>query len=81
MKVLLINPPYPFEESPTPPFGLISLAAYLLEKGIVVRIEDYIVTPYSPERVKMVLSEFQPEVVGATGVTMNITKSLKIIKD
>jgi anaerobic magnesium-protoporphyrin IX monomethyl ester cyclase len=81
MKVLLINPPYPFDESPTPPFGLISLAAYLLEKGIEVRIEDYIVTPYSPERVKMVLSEFQPHVVGATGVTMNIKKSLKIIKD
>ncbi len=81
MKVLLINPPYPFDESPTPPFGLISLASYLLEKGIEVRIEDYIVTPYSPERVKMVLSEFQPHVVGATGVTMNIKKSIKIIKD
>lgn len=81
MKVLLINPPYPFDESPTPPFGLISLAAYLLEKGIEVRIEDYIVTPYSPERVEKVLHEFQPEVVGATGVTMNIKKSLRIIED
>jgi len=81
MKVLLINPPYPFEESPTPPFGLISLAAYLLREGIEVRIEDYIVTPYSRERVKKVLSEFKPDVAGATAVTMNVKGALKIMRD
>ncbi|MBP7583735.1 MAG: cobalamin-dependent protein [Spirochaetes bacterium] len=81
MKVLLINPPYPFEESPAPPFGIMSLAAYIREKGSHVRIEDYIITPYSPERVKRTAAEFCPRLVGATGVTMNIKKSLSILKD
>ncbi len=81
MKVLLVNPSYPFEESPTPPFGLMSLAAYLLENDIDVKIEDYIVTPYSRERVKKVLQEYKPDVVGATGVTMNINTALKVVKD
>ncbi|RPI94800.1 MAG: hypothetical protein EHM32_06365 [Spirochaetales bacterium] len=74
MKVLLINAPFPFEESPTPPFGLVSLAGYLLREGIEVIIEDYIVQPYSRERVKKVLREFRPDVVGATAVTMNVKK-------
>ncbi len=81
MKVLLINPPYPFEESPTPPFGLMSLAAFLLENGIDVRIEDYIITPYSAERIGRVIREYDPDVIGATGVTMNIKTSLRILKD
>lgn len=81
MKVLLINPPYPFEESPTPPFGLITLAAYLLREGIEVRIEDYIVQPYNRDRVKRVLSEFKPDVVGATAVTMNVKGALRIMRD
>jgi anaerobic magnesium-protoporphyrin IX monomethyl ester cyclase len=81
MKVLLINPPYPFDEFPTPPFGLVSLGGYLLEQGIDVKIEDYIVTPYSKERVKRILAEYSPDVVGATGVTMNINTSLRIMRD
>ena len=80
-KVLLINPPYPFEESPTPPFGLMSLAAYLLENDIDVKIEDYIITPYSKERITRIIDEFSPDYIGATGVTMNIKKSLSILKD
>ncbi len=81
MKVLLINPPYPFEESPTPPFGLISLAAYLLREGVEVRIEDYITQPYSRERVRKVLNEYNPDVVGSTAVTMNVKGGLRILKD
>ncbi len=80
MKVLLINPPYPFEESPTPPFGLTSLAAYLLERGIDVRIEDYIITRFSCERVRRLIDEYKPDVVGSTGVTMNINNALEILK-
>jgi anaerobic magnesium-protoporphyrin IX monomethyl ester cyclase len=79
MRVLLINPPYPFEESPTPPFGLISLAAYLLEQGVEVRIEDYIVQPYGRERIRAVLEEYRPRVVGSTAVTMNVKAALRIL--
>ncbi|MDY6968754.1 MAG: radical SAM protein [Spirochaetota bacterium] len=81
MKVLLLNPSYPFEESPTPPFGLMSLGAYLLERGIEVRIEDYIITPYSIEAIKNSIGSFNPDVVGATGVTMNINNALRLLKD
>ncbi|MDY7033710.1 MAG: radical SAM protein [Thermodesulfobacteriota bacterium] len=81
MKLLLLNPAYPFEELPTPPFGLISLAAYLLERGVQVRIEDYIVTPYSRKRVEKILSEYAPDVVGATAVTMNVNTALTLLKE
>lgn len=81
MKVLLINPPYPFEEFPTPPFGLISLAAYLIEKGVEVIIEDYIIEPYSQERLKYILDSFKPHIAGSTAVTMNAKKALSVLKD
>ncbi|MDY7034276.1 MAG: radical SAM protein [Thermodesulfobacteriota bacterium] len=81
MKVLLVNPAYPFEEFPTPPFGLMSLAAYLLEEGFEVRIEDYIITHYSKERVAHVVKEYNPDVVGATSVTMNVKTALGVLQD
>jgi anaerobic magnesium-protoporphyrin IX monomethyl ester cyclase len=80
-KVLLINPPYPFEETPTPPFGLASLAGYLREQKIEVRIEDYIVTPYSIDEARKILDEYRPDIVGATAVTMNVKTALKILAD
>jgi radical SAM superfamily enzyme YgiQ (UPF0313 family) len=80
-RLLLINPPYPFEECPAPPFGLMSLAAYLIREGFDVRIEDYIVEPYSVERVRQVLSEYRPNIVGATAVSMNVKKALAILED
>lgn len=80
-RILLINPPYPMEESPAPPFGLMSLAAYLLNNNFDVRIEDYIVNPYTRERVRKVIHEYAPDVIGATGVTMNIKKALNILRE
>lgn len=80
-KVLLINPPYPMEESPSPPFGIMSLAAYLLQKDYDVRVEDYIVNAYSRERAASVVRDYRPDVIGSTGVTMNINTALKILKD
>jgi anaerobic magnesium-protoporphyrin IX monomethyl ester cyclase len=80
-KILLINPPYPMEESPAPPFGLMSLAAYLIENNFDVKIEDYIVNPYNRERVRKVIQEYRPDAIGATGVTMNINRALKILKE
>lgn len=80
-KVLLINPPYPWEENPSPPLGLTSLAGYLLQQGIEVIIEDYVVNPYSRERARRVLAEFKPDLVGATAVTMNVKKAYQILKD
>ncbi len=80
-RVLLVNPPYPMEESPSPPFGLMSLAAFLIQNGYDVRIDDYIVNPYSPGRVRASLREFDPDMIGSTGVTMNINTALRILAD
>ncbi len=80
-RVLLINPPYPLEESPAPPFGLMSLGAYLLENDIEVIIEDYIVNPYTRERAREIVNRFRPDVIGATAVTMNVNNALRILKD
>ncbi|MCX7678340.1 MAG: B12-binding domain-containing radical SAM protein [Spirochaetes bacterium] len=81
MNVLLINPPYPFEESPTPPFGLMSLAAYIREHGHTVTIDDYIVFPYSKKRVEEISRKVKPSVIGATAVTMNVNRAIAILKD
>lgn len=81
MKMLLVNPPYPFEECPAPPFGLMSLAAFLIREGIDVRIEDCITEPYSRERTIHLLREYRPDFVGVTAVTMNVKKAISILKD
>lgn len=79
-RVLLINPPYPVEEGPSPSFGLMSLAAYLLENGFEVIIEDYIVSPYSRERAQKIVADFKPHIIGATAVTMNVHAGLEILE-
>jgi anaerobic magnesium-protoporphyrin IX monomethyl ester cyclase len=81
MKILLINAPFPFEERPTAPLGLTSLAGYLLREGVDVRIEDCIVQPHSVERLRENLNTFRPDVVGATAVTMNVKAALRILGD
>lgn len=81
MKILLINAPFPFEERPTAPLGLTSLAGYLLRKGVDVQIEDCIVQPHSMARVRENLDSSRPDVVGATAVTMNVKAALRILGD
>lgn len=80
MKALLVNPPYPFEESPSPPFGLMALAAFLEAKNVDVKIEDYIVNRFSVKRARGIAVEYAPDVIGATSVTMNISQALSILK-
>ena len=81
MKILLINAPFPFEERPTAPLGLTSLAGYLLREGVEVQIEDCIVQPHSMARMRENLENFRPDVVGATAVTMNVKAALHILAD
>ena len=80
-KVLLLNPPYPVEEYPAPSFGLMSLAAYIMTKGYEVKIEDYIIEECSKDRFKSIIKQYQPDIVGATAVSMTVNKSLSILKD
>ncbi len=71
MRVLLISTAHPLEENPLPPLSLAYLAAVLEDNGIEVQVLDFLVTHYSPEKVRQKLEEYQPQLVGVTCVTLN----------
>lgn len=81
MKIALIAPPYPLEEAPSPPLGLCYVAAACEAAGAEVVILDYIVSRYTPDKLKTSLDAFRPDVVGATSVTMNFPETIRIIQD
>jgi anaerobic magnesium-protoporphyrin IX monomethyl ester cyclase len=81
MNIALIAPPYPLEEAPSPPLGLAYVAAACEAAGAKVRIFDYIVSRYTPEKLARALEEFKADVVGSTAVTMNFTDAARIIRD
>jgi anaerobic magnesium-protoporphyrin IX monomethyl ester cyclase len=81
MKVVLIAPPYPLEETPSAPLGLCYVASAFEKAGAQVRILDYIVCKYSPEKLFEELTAFNPDVIGITSVTMNFLIAASIIRD
>ena len=81
MKVALICPPYPLEEYPSPPLGISYVAATLEEIGVDVEIWDFIVQKYTHEKIERFVKRFNPDVVGATSVTMNFLFAQKILKE
>jgi radical SAM superfamily enzyme YgiQ (UPF0313 family) len=81
MKIALIAPPYPLEEAPSPPLGLCYVAAACEAAGAQTIILDYIVSQYTPEKLRNALAHFKPDVVGATSVTMNFPEAIRIIQD
>lgn len=84
MRVLLMSTPYPLEENPLPPLSLSYLAAALQLEGIDVKILDLLVARDSARKIKEVLAEYQPDIVGATCVTLNYpvaSRNLKVCKD
>jgi anaerobic magnesium-protoporphyrin IX monomethyl ester cyclase len=80
MRVALIAPPYPLEEAPSPPLGLSYAASAFEQSGVEVKIIDYIISRYTPEKLKRELEDFQPDVVGANSVTMNFPQAAQIVK-
>ncbi|MBW2595355.1 MAG: B12-binding domain-containing radical SAM protein [Deltaproteobacteria bacterium] len=80
MKVAVIAPPYPLEEAPAPPLGVSYVAAAFEAAGCHVKIIDYIVSRYTPEKLKKELDAFEPDVVGSTSVTMNFPAAADIIR-
>ncbi len=79
MRVLLIQPPYPFSEFPKPSSALLSLGTLLQYEGVEVEILDLLSTRYAPEKIAKRLSHFQPEVIGITSVTMNFPAAMEIL--
>jgi len=80
MKVAIIAPPYPLEEAPAPPLGVSYVAAAFEAAGCQVRIIDYIVSRYTPEKLEAELDAFEPDIVGATSVTMNFPVAADIMR-
>ena len=79
MKVAIIAPPYPLAEAPAPPLGVGYVAAAFLAAGAEVRIFDYIVRRYTREKLQGEIDAFQPDVVGATSVTLNFPTTAEIL--
>jgi radical SAM superfamily enzyme YgiQ (UPF0313 family) len=80
MKTLLINPPYPFQEFPIIPMGLLYLAGILEKHDYEVDILDLLVSKYTKDKIKKKLDEFQPDIVGVTCVTMNYHTASDILR-
>jgi radical SAM superfamily enzyme YgiQ (UPF0313 family) len=80
MRVAVIAPPYPLEEAPAPPLGVTYVAAAFAAAGAEVKILDYIVSRYTPEKLKAELDAFQPDAVGATSVTLNFYGAAEIVR-
>jgi len=81
MRVLLINPYYPFSETPSPPLGLAYLASALSEAGMEVKILDLVVNPYSQKMLQTLVEDFNPQVAGITAVTMTFDHAIGVIED
>lgn len=79
MKIALIAPPYPLDECPSPPLGLCYVAAVCEESGADVEIFDYIVSRYTPEKLRQQLEAFEPDIIGTNSVTMNFKGAAEIL--
>lgn len=80
MRIALIAPPYPLEEAPSPPLGVAYVASACERAGAEVRIFDYIVRKYTPEKLAKEMAEFKPDAIGTTSVTMNYKKAADILQ-
>ena len=79
MRVAIVAPPYPLEEAPAPPLGVTYVAAAFEAAGAEVRIFDYIVSRYTPEKLRAQIDAFRPDVLGATSVTLNFPGAAEIV--
>ena len=80
MKILLVAPPYPLEEAPSPPLGICYVAAVCEAHNVEVELQDYIISKYSSSKLKKVIDAVQPQIFGITSVTLNVMKALEILK-
>jgi len=80
MRVAIIAPPYPLEEAPSPPLGVSYVASAFAQAGAEVKVIDFIVRQYTPDKLKRELEEFKPDLLGATSVTMNFPLAADIVR-
>jgi anaerobic magnesium-protoporphyrin IX monomethyl ester cyclase len=80
MKILLIQPPYPFSEFPKPSSALLSLGSILKQEGTEVEVLDLLSTRYSRDKIDRRLARFRPDVIGVTSVTMNFPMAVQTLQ-
>jgi radical SAM superfamily enzyme YgiQ (UPF0313 family) len=71
VRVLLVNPSYPFEEFPRLLVTLPYVAAALRADGHEVEILDLLLARTTPEKIERRMERFRPQLVGITSVTLN----------
>jgi radical SAM superfamily enzyme YgiQ (UPF0313 family) len=71
VRVLLINPSYPFEEFPRLLVTLPYVASALRAEGHEVEILDLLLARTTPARIEQRMRRLRPELVGITSVTLN----------
>jgi radical SAM superfamily enzyme YgiQ (UPF0313 family) len=71
LRVLLVNPSYPFEEFPRLLVTLPYVASALRAQGHEVEILDLLLARTTPDKIERRMERFRPEVVGVTSVTLN----------
>src|SRR5262245_5174547 len=71
MRILLINPSYPFEEFPRLLVTLPYVASALRAEGHEVEILDLLPARPTPEQIERRMQRSRPELVGITSVTLN----------
>jgi len=79
MRVAIVAPPYPLEEAPAPPLGVTYVAAAFEAAGAEVRIFDYIVSRYTPEKLRAQIDAFRPDVLCGSSVTLNFPGAAEIV--
>jgi len=80
LRALLISTPHSLEENPLPPLSLAYLAGSLQREGFDVRILDFLLMGYRPEKVRQKLAEYRPHFVGVTCVTMNYPLASEMLR-
>lgn len=71
MRVLLVNPSYPFEEFPRLLVTLPYVASALRAEGHEVEILDLLLARTTPDKIERRMARFRPDLVGITSVTLN----------
>jgi len=71
LRVLLINPSYPFEEFPRLLVTLPYVASALRAQGHEVEILDLMLARTTPDKIERRMARFRPALVGITSVTLN----------
>jgi radical SAM superfamily enzyme YgiQ (UPF0313 family) len=80
VRILLIAPPYALEEYPLPPLSLSYLSGSLLAHGFDVEILDLLTSKASAAKIRRKLQQYQPQLVGITGVTMTFPAAARILR-